>query len=71
MGCQTVEDLWDKIIWPDTNDPEKWEKVMTIPMRFNRLVLFRPWYWHNAGAGFGTTAENGRLVQLYFFNGLR
>jgi hypothetical protein len=51
----------------DAKDLSKWEKVMTLPMRFNRLVLFRPWLWHSATAGFGTTPEDGRLIQGLFF----
>ncbi len=50
-----------------TLDDSKWEHTMTIPMRFNRLVLLRPWLWHTAGENFGTTMENGRLVYLMFF----
>ena len=45
-------------------DPDKWERTMTVPMRFNRLVLYRPWYWHSATAGFGDRKENCRLVQI-------
>jgi hypothetical protein len=40
---------------------------MTVPMRYNRLVLLRPWLWHTAGPGFGETIEDGRLVYLMFF----
>jgi len=36
-------------------------------MRFNRLVLLRPWLWHTSGPGFGDSIENGRLVYLMFF----
>ncbi|MFQ5347644.1 MAG: hypothetical protein ACE5ED_07350 [Rhodothalassiaceae bacterium] len=36
-------------------------------MRFNRLVLLRPWLWHTAGPGFGNSLENGRLVYLMFY----
>src|SRR3982751_5072240 len=46
---------------------EAWEQIMTVPMRFNRLVLLRPWLWHTAGPGFGDSLENGRLVYLMFF----
>jgi hypothetical protein len=31
-------------------------------------VLFRPWLWHNAGAGFGDCLENGRLIYLLSYN---
>jgi len=36
-------------------------------MRFNRLILFSPWMFHNSGAAFGDRPENGRLVHLMFF----
>ncbi len=66
MGVRSFQDVLDKIILPDGNDPTKWERLMHVPMRFNRLVLFRPWLWHNAGAGFGDKPENARLVYLTF-----
>lgn len=56
----------DRIVNQDTNKPARWEKVMTVPMRFNRLVLFSPWMFHDAGPGFGKTAEDARLVMLLF-----
>jgi hypothetical protein len=43
---------------------------MTIPLRFNRLMLFRPQQYHDAGAGFGDELRNGRLVYLNFYNNL-
>jgi hypothetical protein len=33
------------------------------------LIMFRPWMWHSNGEWFGTTHENARLVQLFFFHG--
>ena len=48
-------------------DRSKWERTMTLPMRLNRLVLFRSWYGHTAGESFGDSPENARLVQLFFF----
>lgn len=56
------------VIERDGNDLSRWEHLMTIPMRFNRLILFRPWFWHTAGESFGTGIEDGRLVQLFFFS---
>jgi len=49
------------------SDPRAWELTHSIPMKFNRCVLFRPWYWHSSGDGFGDRMENGRLVVLLFF----
>ena len=61
------EKLTDRLTEIDGRDRSKWEKTMTIPMRFNRLVLFRGYLWHTAGESFGVTPENCRLVQLFFF----
>jgi hypothetical protein len=59
-----IEDVVNK----DTTRPERWQRVQRVPMKFNRLILFSPWLFHNAGSGFGNQPENGRLVCLMFFN---
>jgi hypothetical protein len=64
----TADALWSEVIRPHTNDASKWERVRHVPMKFNRLVLFRPWLWHNAGAGFGDRAENGRLIYVLSYD---
>lgn len=56
------------IIERDSADDSQWEMTMRVPMRFNRLVLLRPWLWHTAGPAFGDRIENGRLVYLMFFD---
>ncbi|HEY0412074.1 MAG TPA: DUF6445 family protein [Allosphingosinicella sp.] len=66
-GFASWEEMHEKIIERDSVDDAKWEKVMEVPMRFNRLVLLRPWLWHTAGPGFGDSLQNGRLVFLMFF----
>lgn len=71
MGYASMEALHRDIIEKDSNDDEAWELTMRIPMRFNRLVLLRPWFWHTAGEGFGDRLENGRLVHLMFFGSAR
>jgi len=66
-GYSTYEELQKEILDKDALDRSKWEHTMTVPMRFNRLVLLQPHYWHTAGPGFGDTLENGRLIYLMFF----
>lgn len=66
-GYSTYEELQKDILDQDALDRSKWEHTMTVPMRFNRLVLLQPHYWHTAGAGFGDSLENGRLIYLMFF----
>ena len=51
----------------DGKDRAKWEATMTVPMRFNRLILFRPWMWHSFTENFGDSMESGRLIQVFFF----
>ncbi|MEN3748577.1 DUF6445 family protein [Sphingomonas sp. HF-S3] len=66
-GYSDVNRLIDEVVNGDTLKPARWEKTMTVPMRFNRLILFSPWMFHNSAAGFGDRPENGRLVHLMFF----
>lgn len=62
------DDMREDMVGSNGKDPARWEKVRHIEMRFNRLVLFRPWLWHDAGPGFGTTPEDGRLIYVAFYN---
>jgi len=66
-GYSDINQLIEEVVNQDTNKPSKWERSFTIPMRFNRLILFSPWMFHNSGPGFGKTPESGRLVNLMFF----
>ena len=69
------------IIERDSNDESAWEPTMTIPMRFNRLVLLRPWFRHGwaclrrlrgeRASGLPDVLRTGRLRQrapIYFTN---
>jgi hypothetical protein len=67
MGYQSYAELEQDIIHKDGLDRSKWTETMTVPMRFNRLVILHPYYWHTAGPGFGDSVENGRLIYVIFF----
>ncbi|HEY4070944.1 MAG TPA: DUF6445 family protein [Sphingomicrobium sp.] len=67
MGYSSYDELEADLLHKDGGDRSKWERTMEVPMRFNRLVLLHPYYWHTAGPGFGDSLENGRLVYLLFF----
>lgn len=71
LGYKSMAEMTDDIVPNDGLDDSKWEQTMQVPMRFNRLVLLRPWLWHTAGPGFGDRPENGRLVYLMFFQSAR
>ncbi len=66
-GYTDINRLIEEVVNADTLKPARWERTMTVPMRFNRLILFSPWLFHNAAPGFGDSKENGRLVHLMFF----
>ena len=66
-GYSSYEELNAQILGKDVLDRSKWELTMTVPMRFNRLVLQQPQYWHTAGPSFGDSVDNGRLVYLMRF----
>ena len=62
-GFASYDELQKQILDQDALDRSKWELAMTVPMRFNRLVLLQPQYWHTSGPGFGDSVENGRLIR--------
>lgn len=66
-GYADINDLIEDVVNKDTLRPSQWERSFTAPMRFNRLILFSPWMFHNSRPGFGDTPETGRLVYLMFF----
>jgi hypothetical protein len=66
-GYSSYDELKKDILEKDALDRSKWELTMSVPMRFNRLILLQPQYWHTSGPGFGDSVENGRLVYLMFF----
>lgn len=67
LGFKDYEEVRKKMIYEDGHDRGKWELMHRIPMKYNRIVFFRPWFWHSHGENFGTTRENSRLVQIFFF----
>jgi tetratricopeptide (TPR) repeat protein len=46
---------------------EAWQALLEVPMRHNRLIVYRGHYFHSISKVFGSTPEDGRLVQLFFF----
>ena len=67
MGLAGRDAVIEKTIVKDGLKRSAWEKTMDVPMRYNRLILLRPWFFHTAGPGFGKSIEDGRLVYLMFF----
>ena len=70
-GFPSYKECWWTTVYGDGLDRKKWDRYFLCPMRFNRLVLFRSHLWHSHNYNFGDNLENGRLVQLFFFNPVR
>ena len=70
-GYENTETAVRVILKNDGLDHEQWERRMMIPMRFNRIAIFRGYLWHDAGISFGTTPENSRLILPFFFNNVQ
>ena len=60
FGCKEVTDKFSQ-------DYTKWELVDQIGNIFNRLVLFNSKQFHASMDYFGTSKEDGRLFQVFFF----
>lgn len=67
-GYPTYKECWLSTVYGDGLNRSNWTRYFLCPMRYNRLVLFRTHLWHSHNFNFGTTLQNGRLVQLFFFN---
>lgn len=65
-GWDSFEDL-DESMSTEAADDSFWTRTLTVPYRFNRLVLFRPWHFHSHGPGFGNSPESARVVQTLYF----
>lgn len=69
-GYESGKSAIEQIMQADSRNRDAWEHLYTIPMKFNRLVLFRGYFWHDAGKSFGATEEDGRLILPFFFSNL-
>jgi hypothetical protein len=67
LGYSSYAEMHRDIVLKEGRDRSNWQHTMTVPMRYNRLVLLQPHYWHTSGQGFGDNVSNGRLVYLMFF----
>jgi len=64
-GWRDFQDL-KKFLETEGLDESLWEKTFTVPYKYNRLVLFRPWLLHSPGPAFGDTLETSRKIQTLF-----
>jgi hypothetical protein len=68
-GYADDTDFDRRYVFPHSLDRGAWDEILCIPLRFNRLVLFRGRRcFHAALDLFGAGKESGRLSQHFFFN---
>lgn len=62
---------WEYFVGQEGKHRERWTQAFFLPMKYNRLVLFRGSFFHSQSHAFGDHVENARLTQLFFFNEAR
>lgn len=67
LGINGYDDLF-KFMNTEGVDESKWIHTMSIPIKFNRLIMFRSNLWHSQGELFGTDINDSRLIQTFFFD---
>lgn len=70
FNYSSSKEAWWTTVYGEGLDRSKWTRYFLSPMKYNRIVIFRTNLFHSHNYNFGTTLQNGRLVQLFFFNPL-
>lgn len=70
IGMNGYDDLRN-FMETDGVDENKWICTMSVPIKFNRVIVFRSNLWHSQGELFGTDINNGRLIQTFFFESVK
>jgi hypothetical protein len=52
----------------DRFDADKWDVTLTVPMQYNRLVLYNAKLFHRNASAWGTNVHDARLVQSFFIS---
>lgn len=59
-----------KLTAPDQYVPDAWDVDSVVGFAWNRAVLFNSALFHTAGTGFGSSKEDARCVQVFYFYNL-
>lgn len=68
FGFTDFTDENKALIAQDGTDEMKWEEILRVQLRWNRLLLFKPCFFHSPSCYFGSEIENARIYQLFTFN---
>jgi hypothetical protein len=58
------------VINNEHKDLKYWQKELVSYITFNRLIIYPAHVFHGTGPMFGSTDEDARMVQLFFWEGL-
>ena len=64
-GWKGVDDL-KVFLETEGTDESFWTRQFSVPYKYNRLVMFRPWLFHSPGEFFGEDKSRCRLIQTFF-----
>lgn len=65
-GARTAQEMGNESY--DAQDMTKWIMYDVISNKYNRLVVYRGDLYHSSLDYFGSTPEDGRLFQVFFFD---
>jgi Family of unknown function (DUF6445) len=70
--CKDINEFDAKYVYPITKSKDQWELLYEIPIKYNRLILFKGCkYFHGITEQFGKSINDARLTQNFFFQELR
>lgn len=67
FGYTTPVELADSNIFTDSSN---WSLYASLPLQYNRIVLFDPYLWHSYSKGVGTDVPTGCLSQIFYVSEL-
>ena len=68
IGFPNPREFWWTTVYGEGLDRSKWTRYLLSGMKYNRIVIFNANMFHSHNYNFGDCLENGRIVQLFFFN---
>ena len=68
IGFPNPKEFWWTTVYGEGLDRSKWTRYFLSGMKYNRIVIFNANMFHSHNYNFGNCLENGRIVQLFFFN---
>ena len=68
IEAKTSPHEYTKVFREDRLDESKWITTLTVPMRYNRLIMYNARQFHRNASAFGSSKKDARLVQGLFFS---